>query len=109
MNENSGIITVNSSIDFAPKKRFILAHELGHFILHRHLKKGFNDDDETLNHYYQYNFNAEEVEANEFAAEFLMPQELYFNECKDYVFDHAVIEYLADRFQVSKTAAILKF
>jgi Zn-dependent peptidase ImmA (M78 family) len=109
MNENSGIITVNSSIDYLPKKRFILAHELGHFELHRHIKKGFSDNDETLNHAYQINFNAEEVEANEFAAEFLMPTNLFYSECKGKVFNHKVIEHLANRFQVSKTAAILKF
>jgi len=109
MTENSGIITLNSSIDFEPKKRFILAHELGHFELHRHLKKGFSDNDETLNHSYQKNFSSEEVEANEFAAEFLMPTELFSKECKNQVFSHKVIEHLANRFQVSKTAAILKF
>lgn len=109
MKGNSGIITLNSSIDFSAKKRFILAHELGHFELHRHLKKGFSDNDETLNHSYQSNFSVEEVEANEFAAEFLMPTELFHKECKGKVFNHKIIEYLANRFQVSKTATILKF
>jgi Zn-dependent peptidase ImmA (M78 family) len=109
MTGNSGVITLNSKIDFAPKKRFILAHELGHFEMHRHLKKGFSDNDETLNHSYQTNFNAEEVEANEFAAEFLMPTELFSKECHKKVFSHKVIEHLATRFQVSKTATILKF
>jgi len=109
MKENSGIITVDSSITFLPKKKFILAHELGHFELHRKLKKGFSDNDETLNHSYQTNFNTEEVEANEFAAEFLMPTELFHKECKDKIFSHKVIEHLSNRFQVSKTAAILKF
>lgn len=109
MKDNSGIITLNSAIDFYPKKRFILAHELGHFELHRNLKKGFCDNDETLNHSYQNNFSSEEVEANEFAAEFLMPTELFSKECRGQVFSHKVIEYLANRFQVSKTAAILKF
>lgn len=109
MKENSGIITLNSSIDYLQKKRFILAHELGHFELHRHSKKGFSDNDETLNHSYQINFNTEEIEANEFAAEFLMPTNLFYSECKGKVFNHKVIEHLANRFQVSKTVAILKF
>jgi Zn-dependent peptidase ImmA (M78 family) len=109
MKGNSGIITVNSSIEFVPKKRFILAHELGHFELHRNLLSGYSDDDETLNHYYQSNFNSHEVEANEFAAEFLMPTDLFYKECCGKVFNHSVIEHLANEFQVSKTAAILKF
>lgn len=109
MKENSGIITLNSAIEFYPKKRFILAHELGHFELHRHLKNGFTDNDETLNHSSQQYFSQEEVEANEFAAEFLMPTEMFRSECERKVFNHKVIEHLANRFQVSKTAAILKF
>lgn len=109
MNEDSGVITLNSSIEFYPKKRFILAHELGHFELHRHLKRGFTDNDETLNHSHQPYFSQEEVEANEFAAEFLMPTEMFANECNGKVFNHKVIEHLATKFNVSKTAAILKF
>lgn len=109
MNKHSGIITVNSSIEYPPKKRFILAHELGHFELHRQIKYGFSDNDETLNHSYQNNFSLEEVEANEFAAEFLMPTNLFNFECRGKVFSHKVIEHLANRFQVSKSAAILKF
>jgi Zn-dependent peptidase ImmA (M78 family) len=109
MNEDSGVITLNSAIEFYPRKRFILAHELGHFELHRHLKKGFSDNDETLNHSSQPYFIQEEVEANEFAAEFLMPTELFATECFKKVFNHTVIENIAERFQVSKTAAILKF
>jgi Zn-dependent peptidase ImmA (M78 family) len=107
--ENSGIITLNSAIDFYPRKRFILAHELGHFELHRHLKRGFFDNDETLNHSSQAYFNQEEVEANEFAAEYLMPTKLFAKECQGRVFNHKVIDHLAGKFQVSKTAAILKF
>lgn len=106
---DSAIITVNSSIDFLPKKRFILAHELGHFELHKNSATVFSDDDETLNHSSQYNFNQREVEANEFAAEYLMPTELFNRECQGKIFNHTVISHLASRFQVSKTAAILKF
>jgi len=109
MKDNAGIITINSAIELPAKKRFILAHELGHFVLHKDHKNGFSDNDETLNHSYQTNFQIEEIEANEFAAEFLMPTDLLYNECKGKVFNHKVIEHIADRFQVSKTAAILKF
>jgi Zn-dependent peptidase ImmA (M78 family) len=39
MKENSGIITVNSNISFYPRKRFILAHELGHYDLQTMTKR----------------------------------------------------------------------
>jgi len=109
MNQNSGIITINSRIDIPSKIRFILAHELGHFELHRHQQEGFNDGDETLNHWYQDKNSSEEIEANEFAAEYLMPTPLYRSECEGKPFSPEVIQNLANRFQVSKTAAILKF
>lgn len=73
------------------------------------MKNGFSDNDETLNHSSQPYFSEEEVEANEFAAEFLMPTELFYSECKGKIFNHKVIEHLAKRFEVSKTTAILKF
>jgi Zn-dependent peptidase ImmA (M78 family) len=62
-----------------------------------------------LNQWYDANSNSEETEANEFAAEFLMPSEIFNNECKGKKFGPQVIEELSARFQVSKTAAILKF
>lgn len=109
MRDNSAIITINSDIDFNPKKRFILAHELGHFELHRFSRKLYNDNDETLNHSYQKYFSIEEVEANEFASEFLMPTKLFHAECIGKVFNPTIFNHLANRFQVSKTAAILKY
>jgi hypothetical protein len=56
-----------------------------------------------------YKAGPHEMEANEFAAEFLMPSEMFHKECERKKFEPKVIEHLASRFQVSKTAAILKF
>ena len=109
MKDDSAIITISTRVELPAKKRFILAHELGHYELHRHKRKVFNDTDDTLNHWYKKNFSAEESEANEFAAEYLMPTDLYHQQCNAKVFNHKVIEHLANNFQVSKTAAILKF
>ena len=38
-----------------------------------------------------------------------MPSEIFYNECKGKKFGPNVIEHLANRFQVSKTATVLKF
>jgi hypothetical protein len=38
-----------------------------------------------------------------------MPSDVFYSECKGKKFGPAVIEHLATRFQVSKTAAILRF
>ncbi len=101
------IIQVNSNIPFAPRKRFAAAHELGHYEMHRSLQPIFTDTEEDMMNWYKA--GPQEMEANEFASEFLMPSEVFYNECERKKFGPAVIEHLASRFQVSKTAAILKF
>lgn len=101
------IITINSQIQFDTKKRFAAAHELGHYELHRDLKPIFSDTEESFMNWYKS--GPQETEANEFAAEFLMPSEIFYKECERKKFGPEVIQHLANRFQVSKTAAILKF
>ncbi len=104
---NKSVIVINSNIKFETKKRFAAAHELGHYEMHRHLKPIFSDTEEDLMNWYKA--GPHETEANEFAAEFLMPSQLFHKECEHKKFEPKVIEHLANRFQVSKTAAILQF
>lgn len=101
------IISVNSNILYESKKRFAAAHELGHFILHRNILPVFTDTEEQLMSWYQD--GPHEQEANQFAAEFLMPSHIFYQECLRKKFGPEVIEHLSNKFIVSKTAAILKF
>ncbi|MFT4155196.1 ImmA/IrrE family metallo-endopeptidase [Parafilimonas sp.] len=101
------IISINSDILFETKKRFAAAHELGHYEMHRHIRPVFSDTEEELMSWYRG--GTHEIEANEFAAEFLMPSELFHKECERKKFDPKIINQLSDRFQVSKTATILRF
>jgi Zn-dependent peptidase ImmA (M78 family) len=101
------IITINSLIEFETKKRFAAAHELGHFEMHKDLYPIISDTNEDLLSWFQG--GSHEIEANEFASEFLMPSAIFHKECERKIFGPEVIDYLASRFQVSKTAAILKF
>lgn len=105
-NERS-IITVNSNITYPTKKRFVAAHELGHYEMHRNIRPVFADTEEELMSWFKG--GPQEVEANEFASEFLMPSELFYKECERKKFEPKVIEQLANRFQVSKTVTILSF
>jgi Zn-dependent peptidase ImmA (M78 family) len=106
---NRSIIRINSNIEFEFKKRFAAAHELGHFAMHRSLKPVFSDNDEDLVAWYRGGIGQHEIEANEFASEFLMPSDVFHEECRQFKFGPNVIEHLASTFKVSKTAAILKF
>lgn len=64
-----------NSLNHPNRRRFTIAHELGHFVLHKgikvHIDKGFRvnwRDDES-----SQAVSDEEMEANRFAAEILMP------------------------------------
>lgn len=66
-------IVLNSAIQYEPRKRFTLAHELGHIFISWH-------SDVTLcvtdNEYSEHNkLDIQEHEANVFASEILMPTE----------------------------------
>jgi hypothetical protein len=62
--------------EILPRRRFSAAHELGHFVLHRGKMFRFKfDTDKTLLEANDAN-DPMEREANQFAAELLMPEEL---------------------------------
>jgi Zn-dependent peptidase ImmA (M78 family) len=106
MSQDEGIITVNSTISYLPKVNFILAHEIGHGQLHRHLLF-FHDDNSTLSEWYEN--GPQEKEANTFAAELLMPSELFIKKVKNKKLDVSLIDEVAHYFGASKVATFLKY
>jgi len=96
------LIGVNDNID-KKKQRFSLAHELGHLLL-GHLKL---DDPEAFNISLHIDYNltklddttSEENQANAFAQELLMPEDLFVELDKKYF-----PEELAEYFKVSEAA-----
>jgi Zn-dependent peptidase ImmA (M78 family) len=106
------IIKVNSKIQFLERKRFVAAHEIGHFVMH----KGIQLPEDTFK-----NFNIilgmerelkngkQELEANEFASELLMPENLFLKEAKGKKFSPLVIKQLAERFRTSLTATVFRY
>lgn len=63
------------------RKRFSIAHELGHLFLHMGYlirPELWEQEDEYKDSiYYRYGYNKEELEANEFAGAFLMPEKKF--------------------------------
>ncbi len=100
-------ITVNQSITYPGKLRFVSAHELGHFMMHKGIQPIFTDDDKTIMDWYKS--GSHEVEANYFASEFLMPEHLVRNYCKGEGFSKSLMEDLAEDFQMSISATIYKY
>lgn len=106
MGKDETLITVNKAIAFQPKVNFIIAHEIGHSCLHRHLDF-FNDSDITLSEWYAE--GSHEKEANIFATELLMPARLFTKKVKGRKLELPLIDEVAAYFGASKTAAFLRY
>jgi len=93
----SGFEIVLNSHEPPNRRQFTLAHEIAHFVLHRHLiESGLTD-----NKLYRSGLpEPEEVQANRLAAEILMPAKLI----RDYHEDGLTTRHLAEIFSVSEAA-----
>jgi Zn-dependent peptidase ImmA (M78 family) len=109
---NKAIIKVNSKIQFPERKRFVIAHEIGHFLMHKNLTLP-EDTFGTFNiiagtEKYLRN-GQQELEANEFASELLMPSKLFMQETERKKFTPTLIKQLSQRFKTSLTATIFRY
>jgi len=101
-----GIISVNKSIPEEGRKRFAIAHELGHFELHAASQIIFCAEDDM----FVWNENKEqEIEANEFAANLLMPRDIFMRYLKPEQPNMDSIIELADKFRTTLTATALRY
>lgn len=97
-------ITVNANHP-RTRRRFTLAHELGHYMLHRHLVGSGIDDNKAYRSTNEGKYHntdigpKQETEANKFAANILMPAALLEREKNK---EGATVSSLADLFGVSK-------
>ena len=84
------------------RQRFTIAHELGHFILHKkdYINKTTIEYDQIF--FRKNELTQKEKEANDFAGEILMPKENVYQAIKD---GKNTVNKLAEFFQVSSSAA----
>lgn len=80
------------------RRRFTIAHEIGHFYLHRELIGDGITDDGLYRSRLRDRF---ESQANRFAANLLMPQKLVWESIAQGV---DTVELLAEKFEVSRSA-----
>ena len=97
-----------NSIQSKNRTRFTIAHELGHYILHSYKTPLFIDKKNKVL-FRDNNSSTGEIlmerEANAFAAALLMPKNLIRKEVDNKLADvDDIIQYLADKFQVSSQA-----
>jgi Zn-dependent peptidase ImmA (M78 family) len=102
-----GTITINASIKSPQKRRFVLAHELGHVELHRNDDNVAICDEEALREYRKK--HSREMQANEFAGELLMPEQFFAAACGKEPPSIEKLQALATKFQVSLTAAAIRY
>lgn len=90
------------------RQRFTIAHELGHFILHRSQQPSFNCDSQSV-HTGIDGLRQIEREADEFAGNLLMPGDLLRDWISNQRIDLHVLSAIAKRFQVSFEALCIRF
>jgi Zn-dependent peptidase ImmA (M78 family) len=102
----NGIITVDSSISEEGRKRFAIAHDLGHFELHRESQLLFCTEQDMV----VWNENKpQEIEANEFAANMLMPENLFLSRVGKEKPNLDIVKSLAEEFRTSLTATAIRY
>ncbi len=110
--DDHGVIGVNQN-HHPNRRRFTIGHELGHYVLHRKNAKVFVDASPVFFRDIASSdgMQSQEIAANAFAAELLMPEaavrEYVGNQLVD-VYDDATIRRLAARFGVSVQAMTIR-
>lgn len=103
--KNSGIISVAEHAYRSHKWRFVIAHEIGHFLRH----EGLNQLDICQDADLRAAYKGREAEANDFAAELLMPTALFAHRCDIARPSLRHVSELAEAFRTSLTSAALRF
>lgn len=110
--KEKSLIVINNKIEFETRKNFTIAHELGHYLLHRESQILHLDNSSTLNWFDDKNKGKifqQEYEANTLASEILLPTSIFQNEIDDYYFSPSLIRHLSDKYNVSRSSIIYRF
>ncbi len=104
---DKGLIRVRSDIRQLGRKRFAVAHDLGHWRLHETLSQivACTSKEMAAN----YTGSQPEIEANWFAAELLMPQHLFGTAICGTTPTPDVINGLAGDFRTTRTASAVRY
>lgn len=110
-NDMAGIL-VNAAISSEGRKRFTVAHELGHFSLHKQKisfrRETLHEIENPLREMRDPTTQRMETEANAFASELLMPDDSVVAQYARGVPSFEAIEEMASRYLVSMTAAAVR-
>ena len=101
---SGGVVRVSSSIKSEGQRRFCVAHEIGHFLLHA----GRNQIEQCRfeDMLPSYARRTEEPEANAFAGELLMPQTIFRSYLDPNLLTLAMMDDVSNAFEVTISATI---
>lgn len=102
-------IVYNKAIRSPGRINFTLAHELGHYLLHRHISPAGIQCSNRAMLDWRSELGAIEAQANTFASFLLMPLDDFRCQIKGEDISLDLMRHLSDRYEVSITAAILKW
>ena len=103
---NKGLVRLKADLPEVGRKRFAAAHELGHWEMHAGVSPFALCTTEDIA---AYGGTAQEIEANAFAGELLMPTLLVRPRCEDVTPHLDAIRAVAGEFQTTLTAAAVRF
>jgi Zn-dependent peptidase ImmA (M78 family) len=101
-----GLIRVRQGLPEPGRKRFAVAHELGHWLIHKGQTQVNACTDQDMVR--KYKASVPELEANFFAAELLMPKKLFAPRLRRVRPSFALVSELAGEFQTSLTATAIR-
>lgn len=102
------IIGVNDDGASSGRINFTIAHEFAHYILHRDLQQDFRCVQKDM-HTWDALGKKIEMEADVFASYLLMPADDFRNQINGHDLSIELLRHCADRYDVSLTAAALKW
>jgi Zn-dependent peptidase ImmA (M78 family) len=103
-----GIIRVNATLPHVGRRRFAIAHEIGHMELKHNPGSPTECGEKQFVLWYKSQ-NDQEVEANLFAAELLMPEVMFRKKLEKTIPSLELIETLADEFRTTLTATAIRY
>jgi Zn-dependent peptidase ImmA (M78 family) len=102
------LILYNDAVKSEGRKRFTIAHEFGHYLLHRHQQALFECGDNDIETGDGDKRNIE-AEADRFASTLLMPLDDFRQQIKGQPVSFDLLGHCANRYGVSLTAAALQW
>lgn len=110
--KNKSIITIKDNIGFETRRRFTIAHELGHYLMHKNNSIQHLDNISSLswfNNRSNPGIFLQEFEANTFASELLLPTKTFQEAINSKPFSPELVRNISDEFNVSRSSVIHRF